>query len=749
MKTKLAGRLLKNVPLLFLTTLMFIGVNSVSYGDDDVVPYLGDRNVELLTTALNPMGVNAFGIHSFAELPDESQKNDNAEELLFLDEIQLNFGGIISLQGSDQTEKTFITKYKFCLKVDATADALKKTYIKVEIGSPKSGNPNATYLQTNLMGCAFGSFETSYNQYTPSRWLEKFLRVEVIAGELSGTVISRPIYINPWETGSLFGWDSLHGTPPQNPEKDKLATVHISNMNYSFVGHSQGGYKLNKYMDLVLTKSYLLELNPKIDFGHNFYGEKSYSPIYSGHFKLKMIVLAPTGSEIELTEENLDQFQVISGTEKEVEIVDGLLRTRVDLNVKFTDLPEMATRTVVMIRLTPLDNNTLGEAVVSGLFKGAALQSSTSLVNYKVKDSNESLMPNNILSFAQKVKLPEKELLSSPWKVSPEEAFVLLHNGAPGQSSVTTLTVDQLNSIFYIEDFSEQDINALFSKKNAWNFGKLCKAYFPQRVVQGIFTPRVEFPKEYADCKANPEKYMELQTLEHIEQIVKNPTLSHSSTDRLSVGTGFLANVGESEREYTSKRRSVGGGLNLKVGIPFLKLVSLSGGTSYDISHIKSKDKSVGSATNASFARARFLYIDELGLAFRASVKRCLLVSPKEYTPLSDFKQFMKRRLHICEKQAKVKDMEESWFYVGESAPQDTLLRDRWNREENQLTKIIRGKHNFEQFYNLMVDDTKTVFLRKIKTLQSPDDYFSQFYHSKKNNRPMLEDGGLPGVIEK
>ena len=106
----------------------------------------------------------------------------------------------------------------------------------------------------------------------------------------------------------------------------------------------------------------------------------------------------------------------------------------------------------------------------------------------------------------------------------------------------------------------------------------------------------------------------------------------------------------------------------------------------------------------------------------------------------------MKKRAQVCEDQAHEEWIEESWYYINEPLPVESAMTDRWDPGEAYFAKVIRGKANYQRFYNLMADKTKVIHLRKMDTLQSNNTLLRDFYRPS-DKTPVLDDGGIPGII--
>ncbi len=732
-------------------------------------PFPGTLNIKY---AFN-MFTNNFVDLQHENLPEDQLVTAGKEDMevdFDMTDLTIYFGGYDTQHDDSRANKRVITKWIGCFKIKADMSAVSSQIIEMKVLGENGEVVQEIVNKTDLKGCLRSNIYTEYDQFQPTRWIPRRLVVQAVDGPLKGQILNRDIFINPWVNGRNHGWDSRAGEPPQNPVGEK-AKLHLDSVRYTFLGNKEEGYKVNKYLDLSVSKSYLVELAPKINRGHSYSTNRIIEDIYTGHFIMKVSILAATKGATELTAEAIDQFKFISGTQKEVEVINNKILTTIDLPFRFDELAESSARTVAVIELTPKDPEAfnLQPVIVSGKFLASSHQLSVGL-----RPHDRGLIAQSELNITSDIlrqklnpisNLMKSSELESKWKGSPSDIYSELHKDNPlKQENIRTLKRSKSNLVLDEDQINEKDFNALLDEPNKKELlSKVCSFFFPKKLVEGILWDSYNFPAEYHGCRRNPSRYIKGTSLKHIENILSKPQKLYTSTDKIGLGTGFLIYSGESRRTSVSKRISFGGGLSAKLEIPFLKILSLGAGVNADIAKVWSKDESQGTTSRAQFSRSRYLFVDELKLGFEANVNNCVMFEGVEYevvNPSSYYGMGMgygmsnyqtstelnKKRLRICSDKTQKEWIEESWYYVGEQKPHDSVIRDPWSISENYLGKIIRGKDNYELFYNLMTDDTKVIYLEKIDILPSNSNLIERFYKDK--TTPVLEDMAVPGTIK-
>lgn len=712
--------------------------------------FSGNLKVEYAFNLFNNNFVNL----QHTQIPEDrfvaTGKNEHRVDFDMTD-LTIYFGGYDTAHDDSRSNKRVISKWKGCFKYKVDMSSLSNQIIEMQVIDENGEVVQEVVNKTDLKGCLRSNIYTEYDQFQPVKWIPRKLVVKSVSGPLKGQVLEREIFINPWVNGRNHGWDSRSGEPPSNPVEEK-AKLFIDSVRYTFLGNKEDGYKVNKYLDLAVTKTYLVELRPKIDRGHSFSSNRMIEDIYTGRFKLKVGILSSKNQITEINAENAAQYEFVTGTEKEVEVVNNKIITSIELPFKFEDLIESSARTVAVIKLAPIDEETnLQPIVVSGHFLASSHQISVGLRPHNNSLEVESELNIGDLILEQKLDHIAGEDdpslgLDSNWKGDTKELFNALHKESfDNKTDLLPLNAGVL---------SKSELSSLLNnQQKPAVLKKLCKGIYPKKTIPGIIFDSYNHPAEYYDCLKTPEKHIRLDYHKHIHSILGRAQKIYTSTDRINVGTGFLVYDGESRRVSRGRRVSFGGSLSAKLDIPFLSFLSAGLGFNADISKMWTRDEQSGTTSRAQFSRSRNLFVDELKLGFEAKLTTCVKIEGK---PIKEDVGFWrntaeprvtqsKLRFRVCSNEDTTEWVEESWYYVGEQKPSHSVLRDPWSVSENYLGKIIRGKKNYDAFYNLMTDDTKVIFLQKIETLQGNDSYLQQFYKPK--DRVLLKDMAIPGTI--
>ena len=296
----------------------------------------------------------------------------NTKGALILDKVNLIWSGDQEIKRSDKKNLVYNTSVSSCLRARITNDPVTNTQIQISINDMTNLNPPMIIQDlTDDEGCFDTQFLSKYPQFKYSHWMQKKLTVEIKSGPLKKEVTGTTLYLNPYEpTRTLFGYDANFDPPPmENPLKENNG-IHIDGVMYVQVGNDQNQFKVNDFLGLTVSKSYQVILHPRLDLGHRFQTNRPrYVQMPDGKFRLKFMLLAPEKPDIDINEENFRDFTYITGAEKEVEVKNGVINSMMNIPVRLTDLPRLATRTVTVFKLEPVSDVGLRETLVTGFFK--------------------------------------------------------------------------------------------------------------------------------------------------------------------------------------------------------------------------------------------------------------------------------------------------------------------------------------------------------------------------------------------
>ncbi|MDD0853037.1 hypothetical protein HBN50_08015 [Halobacteriovorax sp. GB3] len=712
--------------------------------------------------------------HSINRTSTIMRKMD-ASQIIDIAQINAYFKSYTTPQYGSIPVVGFKANIKTCLRVGASADRLQGEEVEATLTNLETGEEMTIPQKTDNFGCVDLTFDSSYERYSVPRYIPYNLSFKAVNPSFMGVTSEREICLSPWQPNGIFGHDTRSGACPENPIQ-RAPKLHFNDVRYVYMGNKDDGFNVNKYLDMEMTKSFLIRLHPVIDYGHNFSNERHYSQIYSGRFKLNFILLSPKENHLDITEENIDDWQVLSGDEKEVEIVDGVIKQRIDLPLSFHNLSRAVHRTYGVIMLSPTrdsEYSDLKPVMAAGLFDAAArhfgtvLQTSVGIgEEFKTNFLSEKLY-GKFKNFKQTLK---NNNLKSNWKASPLEVFYALHNKTENYDDLDSLELKMFNKIWQHRGIklSEKDFKDLTSglatREQKRNF---CQIYYIENLKSLRGRALTEMKSQFRDCTIDPDKFFNFKSFEHIIAITGKAEKNvggygFSETDRLNVNTGFCMNYNNSTRFSTSKRIGTDLGIGMKIPLP-LDALSIGGGMKLDYSMMWGTDESTGSSNRGCVNRNKNLNVDKLSLRFKARTKSCLLVQVKEYDKEEYSPSWFdsntralrkvvstteKERIHLCANKDEDKEISENWYFIGEEGQHVHPLRDKWDIRENMLHKVIRGEANYTKWMKIMTDETKKIFLVKKDKFEDPMKYFDSIY-SNDINVPLMYDSAIPGSIWK
>ena len=690
-----------------------------------------------------------FNTSNISALKSDKDEGFNIENL------SVSFGGFVGKADGGARYSSVLSKVNATTLIPITGKALGGQLYRASVFDEESGDRFEKEVRSETNGQIFIPVTTRYEQHSPNRWIKKELALEAIGGPFDGQVKTSCYYINPWQVSGLYGWECRRGLPPEAPDQSQ-SKLYLDTMKFNYMGNDPDGFRINNYLELSMVKSYLIEVMPSIELGHDFMGDVANRRIMSGRFRLSLMVLWPRNGQLALTPENKDNFEFITGITKEVEVLNGLIRTQVDLNFNFYDLPKAATRTMAVVKLESLDDpENLAPAIVSGPFISTSRNFNSFLVTTEKAPTEQKLEGLGLYDpivekFEKILDVPFKRPPVSPWRnMSGEQIFDLVHKDArDGSNEIKEITATKQKVLLGL---SKNDTQALLAgHPGIETLRKLCplvkeQVNIPENLRGRRYYRPIAFDMREMDCMRNPEKLFKTRIFKNVKEITQQPKRVYSATDRMAVGVGFQVFKTDSSRVSDSFRRGYGGSLSAKISIPLVDWISIGGGANFDYSHTESVDSTQGNGHNANGNRTRFMYAEELTFGFKARTSTCALI---EIQP-SRIQKDNLERYKLCDENIIEEPMQESYYYIGEDTLRMSIIRDQFSYDENQLIKLIRGKTNFERFFNLLGDETKIIFLKKKDEIQSTNDYSRLVYRQSDADQEItLQDMAIPGVIE-
>ncbi len=696
------------------------------------------------------------------------------------------YGQIDPRNDNYELDKPF--ELRTTLYMNSTGQRLRNEVVNVRLRNRETNRETVkTGIRLNNGALTVG-MDILYKRYSNTRRIMFDLEVTPQSNHLGNISTKRAICLYPWTNS---GWSFVHDTiagPCPSDEIDQKARIYIDEAHYTFLGHDQGrGFHLNKDLDLVTIKSYVVNIRPRIDYGNFIHHINPTEPIYKGKFKLKIILYAPKDGrgDIQLTADTFKYFRPISTASTEVFVQAEKLIARLDMPIAFSDLPYVHTRTFAVLRLEAIDNDDPDAPLPStsiGVFHASSKTFKSEMLEkinieevraekrFKLEELkrsfDEEFQALDSLDFESENNPIVKQQLKSKTRVSSEKSFMTKSKKDNLMQQYKNMSEQTFSEVTNIKGAEKELL--MLNDYNRATMSKICHLLFDKNKKSGLFEVDTLDQYNLKKCKDTPELFMEIRSFEHVRNITSRPKVKFSETLRINTSTGSNNYHGTSDRVSTARRISWGGKAGLKIDLPLI--FGMGTDIGFDFSKMWGHDSQIGSSNRSDIGTGIDLQADALTLRFDASAKRCLTIDSTLFfkkeiqfsnnsgpSGLSGMKQVdiaypNDKRFRICENDIKEKTLAETWYYIGEGHQFHTILRDRQNILENKYTILVRGKKNMARFLEFLHTNHKKIFLKKVKKTQTPSSYISDAYRNfkeqfipQKNN---VFDGQLPGTIE-
>ncbi|MDD0852737.1 hypothetical protein HBN50_06495 [Halobacteriovorax sp. GB3] len=623
---------------------------------------------------------------------EKSLTSYKTDSELVLERIELFADADTQIKRSDVKYWSYSTEYHSCISSYTSGKRLRKTNIEIEIKDPRTGKVHKKQTRTTREGCFQGVFDSTYEQYSYSKWIPYQFSVKVLDGILEGESVGRNVALNPWEPErTIFAVDTDpeygYGEIKQNPIPLKNQ-IQIDGVMYILIGNDNDNFRVNDYLGLTISRSYQVVLNPRVYKGHRFGKTAKYLPLNDGKFKLSFMVLAPKGTDIPITAENYNDFTFITGAQKTVEVKNGIINDLISLQIKHTDLPKLAMRTVSVFKLEPLEDIGLDEAVVTGFFKAKIpwiktnvfksedLNMDASQAGITVREKNNTNTANNYgnmvsekdieawkknillgkntdnnfeidqinkadgqfnkeqIAFKRYIEflfenineLTDKRTFDNPFKRSAKDIFIgHLNKTLP---DLKAMSVKQYNETYKM-NFTNEDINSQMNIDFVTEEfkDKLCKVAFNFHLPKYHTELTKLFRNgDYKECMKDFYRYFAIKKYKHVDKITK-ATPDWATGFGFSMGARYQLYEGHQESLWKNLRVPA---FDIATKLDPLKFLSV-GLRLFDFGMGKSWNDVESQGNGHDISTFHNMGVERFNLALEGQFSNCLIVMGKQY----------------------------------------------------------------------------------------------------------------------
>ncbi len=743
---------------------------------------------------------------------DHLERKDDHNGLVFT-KLIMKYDSNPKNQRSDTKHLHYNISYSACIKHELSSAKIKNTPVKVEIFNKETKAKHTMLRNTDHDGCINWKYGTKFEQHKYSHWMDNQFKVTTLDNKnLNNASVSRQVFINPWEGRSdLFFIDSTKSYPDENKLKQN-SRFHLDGVMYILVGNDVQNFQVDPYLGLTMKKTYQVVLKPRIDRIQLFTeGAPQREWVKDGKFKLSFMLLSPKEGDIEIDQNNFTNFKFITGAQKTVEIRGGVINSLINLPIKITDIPKLATRALSVFKLEPLEDIGLRPVIVTGYFKAKLPWIKTNVMpadaltytakdhirnmSTKLSETDRNIMEGKLddgkfnkiedivttglfskeevqdfrekidfkdyveslfISLDEKIKQSSKDF---PFERTPKQIFVEHLKKVNPDFKINTVKNDEdirLTAQDFSDIFKDQK-NPVYSEKV---IEKICKAAFPSKKEIASFSSYAitKAHPQYKPCLKEPSKFFHIKPYRHLVKL-KESKPDYSSRWNVGISARISDGTGKSYDRYFSIRHGMDGAMKMPLGDFFTLGFRL-----FDISYSQSWRNYTRSSHDQSIGANKNLIVEKYKIDLKGTFDQCLLINGKEYNHIPNNSNYLPEVVkvrtplnhYICGGE-KNESLSENWYFVRPNFPR-ALLTDTEGPTEIDLMKIMRGYSSYQKLETALRDETKEFVLQDLRKNYSLDDHiFDAWGHlldgnftpeETSENLSRFTEGSFPGTIE-
>jgi hypothetical protein len=706
--------------------------------------------------------------HYLSQRDSKRDGEDDTTLGIILDRLTMTPGSIINEDARTSSKRVMRVHVQGCFRAPLSQGPLRNSTFRLQ--STQSGHSELNTddgFRTDTNGCFRTHLTLGYDAFDRERWIALHLRFVGLDSEARGSLIHREIRCNPWNS-SDFCYDLGHQNEPLaiDGPGPKLA---VNQVSVSAEGKALTSFRLNRFLQLSLKKSYTLKFNPLIEFMQGHRDATPQQALTFGQYAVTAIVLTPNEAETNWLNPDLDRFQFLTAVQQDFELgPSGEAQVEISLPFYFTEIHHLNKRNLLVLKLESRSNPNVKPAYVSVPFLGTHANSlfSTARLNEETAsqlyDSEWSTSLNHLLTKGHKGVEPTEELLMLPQIELYREQLATKE-----AKEVKGLTLTELNQLPSLgqsartrnnleQDISRGEFRVLSNEGGVMPntlLRKFCRHYFPPpRNGRG--------GQAFQECYDNPTQHLESVALIHVEEILSRQngfnkhgepirfgtaTLVDEEYGEISHGTGFFAAYGDRAHDLTGEQNVTAftRGAELFLHAPAPLLMTFNSGVSQAYETVTQRASADMQMTfDRRYRQIGYtkLEYNMIKLAFTARVHSCVAVkSRREVTFL----------LHVCQDEDSLRRLEEEWFFIGRNDPErHSLLTDGSRLHNNELTQLIRGRYHFQRLWDQYKAQDTVMVIRELagRELYTPLIKFKERAEDKRFMEA-YQDNNFPGLM--
>lgn len=622
-------------------------------------------------------------------------------------EVRVEFGGIEKPSHPDSNLSQFGTQITACLVGALDQKPIYNFPFEAAVcgqtGADTSCEKGFHSLTTDPSGCLHWQERFRYDYFAKEQWIPKTVTVRSVTLPYQNETSTYTVYINPWQRGGLFQWDSRNGEPPAIAEKSvgtKTSTgpkrpaasskIEIRSLNYNFTGRD---FTIDRNMNLIVHRQYQLSFNPVVKRSDSPSDGITYEALYPGRYQLKALLMTAPDSGRAMVAMPLAFYT------SQVEVSNGNATAKIELPISLAEMPLFSARTRLILELSDQSAaSSLRPALIEAPFQGM--------------DSAGSYAASEALG-------GEEQILGAL---------------ASGDDAITTLTAQGKSLAFVSQrkfnaDRTLRELTGMRRIDPVRKMSDFCSQLFADSTIKTVA------------CITAPNHSMQIIHFAEIEQITSLPEEISSDMTALSISASISHSDSHdvSTSKSISASTSVSAGIDAKLGLDIFGTGAKTGvgwnnSMSWGVSH--SWDHSRSDSHSVTESESKTMSLESHTFRFTAKARHCVAAKNDDL-----------QGVYSCENQLRSESFEETWAYLSQNRPGLTVMGDSGSAWDQGLTKMVRGRENLDQLRKTLADRTKSLVIERDDSLIPASQRVSQALGGLSGIVPILADDSIPGTV--
>lgn len=617
------------------------------------------------------------------------------------DSVHVEFGGVEKTSKNENVPIQIGVEISACIKSSVDLKPIFNFPFEVSVCSNAEKCTETPQSKTSdPQGCLHWQDHVSFDYFSSEKWIARHLVVHSEAAPFKEQQSQFTVYMDPWQTGSLFQWDSRSGQPPTSaPVAGSPGAAHldVTGFTFNYVGRA---FKVDSNMNLIVKRKYQFQITPAIRRNGSMNQGLAYDSIKAGRYRLRALLMTSQ----DFTGGTAEPISLYSGL---VDAVNGVIVANVEFTHALTEMPLISSRGQIVFEL-------------SDLSKDSALKAGTVSAPFSALDANGSYGVTTSGSTVDQL-LTAVPSESSVSELSARGTSLYFRKDRAGSVDDLFHAVSGMNTL------GDPGLAAVAESQGAFDsstLGRLCPTVFPDVLTRTL-------------CRVTPQRYLQAFRFLQVASVTGAPAevSGDSTTLNVSAFVGYTEAQGHTDSWQVAAHAEAEGGLGIK-------LLGNGGGISagVGVTRMREWDRSKTDSQQVSVVDMKSLNVEALSFQIPAKTRRCFAIQPTDSKAVNP-------GYYFCDSAIRDQRISESWYYISQLRSVSTALQDLGNVADNRWMKIIRGRDQYSTFKKMIEDSSKALIFEHDETFLNAARTFGKSFGGLSGVVPLLSDSNIPGVV--